>query len=394
MKTAGVKTLAQKSRLAGNMEVIIDTQLIDLYQSTKDKYNLTLHGGDAGLTNPVSWVYLAEDIQNMSFLKGGELIITTGLFKQSGTPLFDFISALATGNCSGIIINIGNYLDITDITPEVIQFCQVNHFPLFTMPWKIHLTDVMQEYCSILLSSVRSTDHLNAAFQTALYQTPVHENLLLTLSQYGFSPTADYQIIVAQNLTNISRITFSLNHLNIKYHLFEDKNWQVLIYLLSPVQSLLHEITESFLLCDGISLGISNVLHSISELSQGYKRARFALAAAIFWNLSSMHFNQLGIFQVLFSSSAPDILEDIYQEHLGKLEQFDNQHDTPYMETLRIFLLSDCSLIDTASRMHVHRNTIIYRLGKIKELLGTELDNSKIKFNLLMSFYIREYFSI
>ncbi|WP_408609855.1 helix-turn-helix domain-containing protein [Konateibacter massiliensis] len=62
------------------------------------------------------------------------------------------------------------------------------------------------------------------------------------------------------------------------------------------------------------------------------------------------------------------------------------------MNTLKIYLLSDCNLLMSVSVMHTHRNTIIYRMKKIKELLETELDDSKIKFDLLMAFYIRKYF--
>ena len=99
-------------------------------------------------------------------------------------------------------------------------------------------------------------------------------------------------------------------------------------------------------------------------------------------------------FQILFSSSDPEMLKDIYQNNLGVLEAFDAAHDSDYMDTLRTFLLSDCNLLETADKMHTHRNTVIYRLKKIKDILETELNDSKIKFDLLMAFYIREYFLI
>ncbi len=370
------------------------TQVTDLYDCEKEKYSLTLHGGDAGLTNSVSWVYLAEDIQNMSFLKGGELVITTGLFIQSGIKLYDFIRSLVTCNCSGILINVGKYINITDITEEIKEFCTVSKFPLFTMPWKVHLIDIMQDYCGILLRNTRNTDHLNAAFQGAIYQNPVHENILLTLNQYGFPTTAEYRIIVIQNLKNTTRITFSLNRHKLKYHLFEHENRQILIYLSSQAHPPLSKIIEILLFCDSVTLGISNTIHSLTEIGHCYKRALFSLAAAMFWNIPSVNFDDLGFFQILFSSSDPKMLKDIYQNSLGRLEQFDGAHGSDYTDTLRIFLLSDCNLLETASKMHIHRNTIIYRIKKIKELLGTELDNSKIKFDLLMAFYIREYFSI
>lgn len=370
------------------------TQVIDLYESEKKRYSLTLAAGEKGLTNSVSWVYLAEDFQNMSFLKGGELVITTGLFTERDISLTDFIRGLVTHNCSGIILNIGKYIKPSDITAEITVFCDSSKIPLFTMPWEIHLVDIMQNYCRILLHNTQSTEHLNGAFQGALYQEPVHENILLTINQYGFPTLADYRIIVIQNLTNTTRITFSLNRLKFNYHLFEHEHRHILIYLIAPAGPTLPEILDILLYCDSIKLGISNVIHSLAELSLSYKRARFSLAAAILWNNTYTNFDDLGIFQVLFCVSDPDMLREIYKRNLVVLEEFDMLHQSDYLDTLRVFLLSDCNLLETASRMHTHRNTIIYRIKKIKELLHTELDNSKIKFELLMSYYIKEYFSI
>jgi predicted DNA-binding protein YlxM (UPF0122 family) len=368
------------------------TQISDLFQTTKEKYSLTLHSGDFGLTNSVSWVYLAEDFQNMPFLKGGELVITTGLFTRSGITLSEFICALVTRNCSGIVINVGQYIDLEDLSGEILEFCRNSNFPLITMPWKIHLVDIMQDYCRTLLLSTQSMDLLTAAFQGAIYQTPLYENTLLTLNQNGFPTDAEYRIIIIQNLQNTTRVTFSLNHRQLKYHLFEHDHHQILIYL--SFQISFHEILEILLFCDSITLGISNPFHSLKDFSLCYKRARFALAAASFWNIPSMNFDKLGIFQILFSSSDPEMLKDIYQNNLGVLEAFDAAHDSDYMDTLRTFLLSDCNLLETADKMHTHRNTVIYRLKKIKDILETELNDSKIKFDLLMAFYIREYFLI
>ena len=370
------------------------TQVSELYESAKDKHRLSLHGGQSGLTNSAYWVYLAEDFQNMSFLKGGELVITTGLFTQGGVTLDDFICALVMRNCSGILINVGKYLQVSDITPEILELCNTNNLPIFTMPWEVHLVDIMQDYCSLILHNNQSEYHLNAAFQSALYQTPAHENILRTLNQSGFATAADYRVLVIQNLQSTARITLPLNSHKLKYHLFGHDNLQILIYNSAQSQISLPELIEIICFYDGIKLGIGDTIHSLAHIAQCYKRARFALAAAVFWKRSFVNFDDLGLFQVLFSTSDPDLLQRIHKRYLGKLEEHDGAHESDYLNTLRTFLLSDCNILETAARMHTHRNTIVYRIKKIKELLNTELDNSAIKFDLLMAFYIQEYFSI
>lgn len=370
------------------------TQVLELYEYTKEKYKLTLHGGQAGLSNSTYWVYLAEDFQNMSFLKGGELVITTGLFTQSGVTLYDFVRALVMHNCSGLVINVGKYLRTPDISPEIKELCDTGNFPIFTMPWEVHLVDIMQDYCSLLLHSSQREDQLNASFQSALYQLPVQENLLRTLNQFGFETTGDYRVMAIQNLRNTTRLTLPLNLHKLKYHLFEYENLQILLYNSSQEQPSLSEIIDMICFCDGIKLGIGDTIHSLAEIGLCYKRARFSLAAAVFWKRPYVSFEELGFFQVLFCASDPGLLQGLYKRYLGKLEAYDASHASEYMETLRVFLLSDCSILETALRLHTHRNTIIYRLKRIKELLDSELDNSAVKFELLMAFYIREYFSM
>ncbi len=370
------------------------TQVKSLFESTKSKYRLSLLSGEKGMNNTVSWIYLAEDIQNISFLKGGELAITTGLFRSNGVELMDFIRDLAMKNCSAILINVGKYLQPEDITPQIVEFCDINKIPLLTMPWEIHLVEIMQDYCTSLLMDNQRSDRLSAAFQSALFQDSIPENIIRTLNQFGFSTLGDYRVIVIRNLHDSTIISSPLNSFGLKYHLFPYDNMQILIYQCTPELLPFKRILEIICYCDSIILGVSDIIHTITQIGQSFKRACFSLASAELWNRSYVIFDEMGVFQLLFCNSDPDLLEKIYSRNLGILEKHDMEHDTDYVNTLRIFLLSDCNLIEAASRMYTHRNTIVYRIRKIKDLLGTELDNSSVKFDLLLAYYIKEYLSM
>ncbi len=370
------------------------TQVTALYEFAKEKYNLTLVAGKKGLRNSVSWTYLAEDIHNIRFLKGGELVITTGLFISTNVTLQDFIKEMAMKNCSCIILNVGKYIVDDDISEEIMNFCDTNKLPLFTLPWEVHLVEIMQDYGRLLLQDSQQEDNLSAAFQSALYQATIPDHVLRILNHYDFPTVAAYRIIIIQNLHDSTIITSPLNHYGVKYHLFFYDNLKILIYHPMKDQLPLQKMIELLCYCDSVILGISDEFQNINALSQSYKRARFAFAAAVFWQRPYVSFDDLGVFQILFSNSNPDLLRNIYKKHLGLLEDYDLKHDSEYVNTLRFYLLSDCNLIETASRLFTHRNTIVYRIRKIKDLLGTELDNSAVKFDLLLSFYIREYFLI
>ena len=52
-------------------------------------------------------------------------------------------------------------------------------------------------------------------------------------------------------------------------------------------------------------------------------------------------------------------------------------------ETLKMYYLCGNNIAETASRMYVHRNTLVYRLRKIRELTGSDIDDMEQSGELL-----------
>lgn len=370
------------------------TRISDLFDIGESRYRMALHAGHGGLVNSVSWVYLAEDIQNMSFLRGGELVITTGLFRQSGSTLRDFLAALAGNHCSGVVLNLGNYLLQEDLTKEIRDICEMNAMPLFTIPWEVRLVDIMQDFSRLLLLDSHEENLLSAAFQSAIQQTPVQDGILRTLNRCGYTTLSDYRVIVLENLKDPTLIASPLNGLGIQYHLLAHDSLQILILAASGLRVPLQKLADMLCCRDGIRIGVGDLVHSLADIAQSFERARFALAAAALRACTQIVFDDLGLFQVLFCVSDRALLQAIRRRQLGTLEDHDATHGSEYLETLCAWLLSDGSLLRTADRMHAHRNTIVYRIRRIRELLGSELDDADAKFNLLMALHIREYLMI
>ena len=105
--------------------------LKDIYSETKNRFRLELVCGARGLNRLINWVYVAEDIATTDFLYGNELIITTGMGKQSSSGwLYDFVAELFQQGTCGLILNTGMYLSEDDITPEIRNFCEEHSYPL------------------------------------------------------------------------------------------------------------------------------------------------------------------------------------------------------------------------------------------------------------------------
>lgn len=69
-----------------------------------------------------------------------------------------------------------------------------------------------------------------------------------------------------------------------------------------------------------------------------------------------------------------------------KLAEYDRQHNTAFTETLHMYLKKERSQSKTAAALNLHRNTLTYRLQRIRELLDADLEDDDIRLHLLLSF--------
>lgn len=70
---------------------------------------------------------------------------------------------------------------------------------------------------------------------------------------------------------------------------------------------------------------------------------------------------------------------------LAELIRNDRANNNDNLKLLSIFLNSDRNITNTAKEMFLHRNTVIYRIGKIEQTLGVSLDDPDVRFDLLVS---------
>lgn len=86
-----------------------------------------------------------------------------------------------------------------------------------------------------------------------------------------------------------------------------------------------------------------------------------------------------------------DDISEYCQPTLIKLINYDLKHQTRFVETLRQFITHQNSQIKTASHLHIHRSTLLYRLQKIEEIMNIQLNNMDTIFHLQLSFKLTEY---
>ena len=80
---------------------------------------------------------------------------------------------------------------------------------------------------------------------------------------------------------------------------------------------------------------------------------------------------------------------NVEHEALGMLSAYDAKHHTQLLETLECFIANRGKYTATYEELVVHRSTLLYRLERIVELTGLDLDDRETWQHLTLSFMLR-----
>lgn len=75
---------------------------------------------------------------------------------------------------------------------------------------------------------------------------------------------------------------------------------------------------------------------------------------------------------------------------LNVLRRYDMEKKTEYYRTLFVYLLYERSILLGAAELHIHKNSFLYRIQKIREMINADLDDPHERSYLLLSFYMEE----
>ncbi|GHO67419.1 CdaR family transcriptional regulator [Ktedonobacter sp. SOSP1-52] len=138
------------------------------------------------------------------------------------------------------------------------------------------------------------------------------------------------------------------------------------------------------------SCGIGRISQQLQGIPQSYREAQQALeiGSRLFGEGKLHSFSRLGVYRLLFHLDGHNELNTFYQETLGPLLNSDSRNDGTLLETLECFFRCNGNLSETARTMHLHRNSLLYRLGRIEELLGHTLEDAELRLSLQIALKI------
>ena len=121
-----------------------------------------------------------------------------------------------------------------------------------------------------------------------------------------------------------------------------------------------------------VSVGISTMVGTIQELAQAYREARIALEVGKVFDTEKniISYDNLGIGRLIYQ--LPTTLCDLFLKEVFKKESI-NVLDSETIGTIQKFFENNLNVSETSRKLFVHRNTLVYRLDKIKKLTGLDL---------------------
>lgn len=120
---------------------------------------------------------------------------------------------------------------------------------------------------------------------------------------------------------------------------------------------------------------------TIEDLSISYHEAVRSIGYAKLHQMEMVEYSMLGIERLLYEVDE-DVLEMFMYDKLSNLNTLDNS----FIETLEYFIKMNKNHKQTAAVLHIHPNTLYYRLRKIEEVLETDFDNEKDWIDLVIAF--------
>jgi sugar diacid utilization regulator len=130
-----------------------------------------------------------------------------------------------------------------------------------------------------------------------------------------------------------------------------------------------------------VSVGIGRHKKNPALLPDAYSEAGVALEIGhrIHGPSSVSTFEGTGTYKLLFRvlQENPEELEAFYGETLEPVVHYDSRYGTELVQTLITYLGNDASTVRTAGDLFAHRHTIRYRLDRVSELTGLDVDKSE-----------------
>jgi PucR family transcriptional regulator, purine catabolism regulatory protein len=382
------------------MELTVESLIAEL--------GLVLASGHESAQAHVRWVHSTELVDPTPWLKGGELLLTTGI--QLGDPKSqrELIERLADHKIAGL--GFGTGFAHKRMPAALLASARKRAFPVFEVPYDLPFIAITERMFAQLvnerydvLQRSMAGDVLAEALTGRLYP----EELQARLRPFGIGEQA-------------AVLVFSLRDPGAGAPLLERMLERAEVHSLVAIRSELLCAVVDVRAADGVN-PIELAARARAELAMragevraaasrpapthslrlSFHEARCALEAVRLrgWNGSERgvdgpeviaSYKDLGAFQLLLSLQDDDALASYCRGVLGPVEQGEGDYGEELLRSLDVFIEHNGHWERAAHALYCHRHTLRYRIRRVEQLTGRDFANARDRIEFWLALRGRE----
>ena len=365
--------------------------------------------GERGLDREVRWITVGEEPDLPDWVFGGELILST-LFAVEPDRRGEYVKRLSDRGVAGLLIKPERFLG--DIPKSVLEVANRESFPVTEVPVDVLWSRVVASFYRYLLVDqterieMETEMRLRGGFLDELLSGQVSgEEIARRATLLGCDLSAGGVALVfgAPDFAGLAR----------ERQVDEPRAQYLKAVLYETVDGAARELHRNCICIprpEGVSLLLGgpieersalarHVIHRCRErlknlpvhaglgepredpagIAGSHREAESALSIGQRLKTaedSRIHaFAALGTQRLLFAlrEQSPETVESFKETTVGPVAGYDEQHGTRLLETLETYMRCNGNLPEAAGLLHVHKQTVRYRLRRIAELTGLDV---------------------
>jgi purine catabolism regulator len=374
------------------MELTVESLIAEL--------GLELASGQGSAKAHVRWVHITELIDPTPWLKGGELLLTTGIQLDGPKTQHELIERLVEHEIAGL--GFGTGFAHKRLPVALVNAARKHDFPVFEVPYELPFIAITERVFAQLvderyemLQRSMAGDVLAEALTGNLYP----EELQAKLRPFGIGEQA-------------AVLAFSLSDPAVAAPLLERALARADVHSLVAIRAglLCAVINVDGVEPDPVELAgrirselaarLGKVGAAASRpaathsLRSSFHEARCALEAARLRNGETTEtiasYKDLGAFQLLLSLQDDDALMSYCRGVLGPVEQGEGEYGDELLRSLDVFIENNGHWEKAAGALYCHRHTLRYRIRRVEQLTGRDFNSARDRIEFWLALRGRE----
>lgn len=364
-------------------------------------------GGKAGLQVQVRGTCIAEVADYERWISPGELLITTGsAIADQPEALTALIAVAKRGGLSGVCIKPGRFLPQV-LPPELIETADRLMIPLIEIPADIRFSDltaaVLQEIVRRQVPEEQERQ-LSAYLHHLLYDTTVDKEAECQAAlRYGLHLERPHILLLVQTEADPMIKRSMLGELSAQCRRFGVEVWSALAEenmlllessgdIFSLEDPLLHTVKD-FVAAQRHSCvcGISRPYSGIDGIAKAHRSAQAALRIAHERAVLCLRDDPVGLIWLAEAIPSCGEMEAYIQRQLAPILRQNPVRRQEMLETLESWFQCGGNQRQMARMLHLHYNTVGYRLQQLWELLQKDPADCEARLSLEIALYIYRF---